>query len=903
MTMATLRHLWSRLLGTFGVGGRNDEGDEEIDVHIQMLQQRFEARGLTPAEARRQALLKFGNVNAMKDTYREQRGLPMIETLLRDVRHALRRLRKTPAFTAAVLLTLTLGIGAITAIYGVLDSILIRPLAYPHADALVGVWHTQPTSRTGMTNCSPAMYFTYREENRTFQQFGVWNIGGASVTAGADPEVLRGLFVTYGVLNALEEPPLLGRWFSSADDTPGSAGTVILTHGYWQRRFGGDPSILGRAMTINGTPHTVIGVMPEAFRFQRDPDVILPEQFDRANMKLGTFAYQGLARLKPGVTLMQANADLARMLPIWLRSWPPPPGFDRKLFEQFHLGPRIQPLKQEIVGDIGTVLWVVMGTVGLVLLIACANVANLFLVRTAARHQELAIRAALGASRRRLIVEMLVECLTLGALGGSLGVALAYVALRILVAKGPATLPRLLEIGIDPSVLAFALGVSVLSGLLFGLIPVFKYAGTRLSASLGGVGRTIGQSRERHRARNTLVGVQVALALVLLVGSGLMLRTVQRLHDVQPGFTRAEEIQIVHSSIPEAIAQDPASVMPMWDEIGRQLAALPGVTSVGFATAAPLEAAAFGFRNLQPLYAEDQGPQASQSLTGRELRLIAPGFFKAMGTRLIAGRDFTRTDLYEQRHVAIVSENLARAWWHDPSAALGKRVRESAVAPWREVVGVVQDVYDNGVQVKAPEFAYLPALMDKYLVFDHPYVARGGAFVIRSSRAGTEGLLKEVRQTIWSVNGRQPVSFVRTLDTLYDQSMAQTSFTLVVLAIAGGMALLLGIVGIYGVIAYVVSQRTREIGIRIALGAQTPQLLRVFVGQGFLLAVVGVAVGLGVAAGVTHLMSSLLFGVTALDPLTYAVVSVLLLLVSVLASYFPARRATGIDPALALRGD
>jgi putative ABC transport system permease protein len=450
-------------------------------------------------------------------------------------------------------------------------------------------------------------------------------------------------------------------------------------------------------------------------------------------------------------------------------------------------------------------------------------------------------------------------------------------------------------------VLVFAIGVSLLSGLLFGLIPVFKYAGARLAATLGGVGRTIGHSREHHRARNTLVAVQVALALVLLVGSGLMIRTFQQLRDVQPGFTHPEEIQIVHSSIPEAIASDPARVMRMWDEIRDQLAALPGVTSVGFTSAAPLEAAVFGFRNIQSFYAEDRAVQSGQATTGRELRLIAPGFFSTMGTRLIAGRDFTETDVYEKRPVAIVSENLAREWWGDARAALGKRVRESAIAPWREVVGVVQDVYDNGLHVKAPAFAYLPALMDRYLVFDHEYVTRGGAFVIRSSRAGTEGLLNEVRQAIWSVNGRQPLAFVRTLEALYDQSMAQTSFTLVMLAIAAGMALLLGIVGIYGVIAYVVSQRTPEIAIRLALGAQRAVLLQVFVRHGLLLAGAGVAAGLAAAAGLTQLMSSLLFGVTALDPLTYASVAALLLVVSVLASYLPARRATMIDPVRALR--
>jgi putative ABC transport system permease protein len=883
----------------------------EIEDHIAMQTADNLRAGMTAIEARRQALLKFGNVDAIKEIYRDQRGLPFMETLLRDTRHALRRLRRTPAFTVAVLLTLALGIGANTAIFGVIDTILIRPLAYPHAEALVGVWHTAPglPAFGGISSCSPSMYFTYREQNRTFQQFGLWSSAGASVTRVAEPEMLRALFVTYGVLDALEEKPLLGRWFSLGDDAPGSPETVILTYGYWQSRFNGDRSILGRAMTINSTPHTVIGVMPEQFRFQRDPDLILPQRFDRNAVSLGDLGYRGIARLKPGVTITQANADLARMLEIWSHAWPLPPGFDAAVIRDARFGPKIQPLKQEILGDVGTALWVVMGTLGLVLLIACANVANLFLVRTETRRQELAIRAALGAGWGRITLEMLVECMTLGVLGGALGLGLAYAALRVLVAKGPDTLPRLHEIRIDPLVLVFALGVSLLSGALFCLIPVLKYAGAGLkyagdglAASLGGAGRMIGQGRGHHRARNTLVVVQVALALVLLVGSGLMIRTFQQLRGVEPGFTHPEEIQIVHTSIPETLAKDPERVMRMWSEIRDKIGALPGVNSVGFASAAPLESL-LGFRNIQPLYAEDKALQSGQAPLGRELRLTAPGFFGTMGTRLIAGRDLTWTDLYEKRHVAIVSENLAREWWQDPRAALGKRVRESSLAPWREVVGVVENVYDNGMQVKAPEFAYLPALMDRYLVFDHEYVTRQGTFVIRSYGTGTEGLLKEVQQAIWSVNGRQPVFLVTTLKALYDRSMARTSFTLVMLAIAGGMALLLGIVGIYGVIAYVVSQRTREIGIRIALGAQSAVLLQVFVRQGLLLAGAGVALGLAVAVGLTHLMSSLLFGVTALDPLTYGAVSALLLVVSVLASYLPARRAMVIDPVRALRAE
>jgi putative ABC transport system permease protein len=554
-----------------------------------------------------------------------------------------------------------------------------------------------------------------------------------------------------------------------------------------------------------------------------------------------------------------------------------------------------------VVGDIGEALWVVMGTLGLVLLIACANVANLLLVRGEDRQQELAIRAALGAGWGRIARAMLLESMTLGVLGGALGLGLAYGALRVLVTKGPDTLPRLREIGVDPLVLGFALAVSLLSGALFVVMPVLKYARPHVATALRGVGRTFSQGRERHRARNLLVVVQVALALVLLISSGLMIRTFQQLRNVKPGFTGPEEIQILHSMAPQSIANQPERVMRMWNQIADRLAAIPGVKSVGFANTAPMET--FLTPN-NPIYAEDKPYAKGQVPPVRRFRMVAPGFFKTMGTRMIAGRDFTWTDLYERRYVAIVSENLAREMWGDARAALGKRIRVGTIDPWREVVGVVEDVYDDGMHVKPPTFAYWPTLMDGWLFSDeHGFVTGFGMFAIRSDRTATEGLLKEAQQVIWSVNGRQPVFLVSTLKELYDQSMARTSFTLVMLAIAGVMALALGIVGIYGVIAYAVSQRTREIGIRVALGAPPAVLLRVFVRQGLLLAGVGAALGLVAAAGLTRLMSSLLFGVKALDPLTYAAVSALLIFAAVLASYLPARRAMAIDPVEALRAE
>jgi putative ABC transport system permease protein len=550
-----------------------------------------------------------------------------------------------------------------------------------------------------------------------------------------------------------------------------------------------------------------------------------------------------------------------------------------------------------VVGDIGATLWVLMGTIGLVLLIACANVANLLLVRAESRQQELAIRAALGAGWGRIAGEMLLESLTLGVFGGVLGLALAFAALRLLVLRGPSTLPRLGEIGIDPVVLGFTLVVSLLAGFFFGLIPVVKYAGPHLASTLRGGGRTMSHGRERHRARNVLVVAQVGLALVLLIGSGLMIRTFQALRSVQPGFAHPEQVQLMRISIPDTQVKEPERVMRMESEMMDKLAAIPGVASVAFASAAPLER----INNQSDLlYARDKTYSSGQIPPIRAFRYLSPGFLRTDGTPLIAGRDFTWTDVYEQRRVAMVSENLAREMWGSPTAALGKQVRSGLNDAWREIVGVVANVYDRGVEQEAPATAYWPAMLDNFEL-EAVHVTRFGVFAVRTNRAGTESFLGEARKAIWSVDPNTPVFLARTLKRVFDESMARTSFTLVLLAIAGAMALVLGVVGIYGVIAYAVTQRTREIGIRMALGAQPAGLQSMFVRQGLLLAAVGAALGLVAAVVLTRLMSSLLFKTTALDPLTYATVSGILIMAAALASYLPARRATAVDPVEALR--
>jgi putative ABC transport system permease protein len=867
------------------------ERHEEIESYVQIETDANIARGMLPEEARHAARKKLGNPTLIREEIYRMNTIGFLDDLVRDLRYALRALRHNPMFTLIAVLTLGIGIGANTAIFSVVNGVLIKPLPYPHSEALVGVWLSGllPGARTiSDVGLAPPMYFTYREQNQTFEEFGIWSTGMASITGSGDPEQVRSLQVTQGILPALGVQPTLGRWFSRADDTPGTPETIILTEGYWQRRFGGDKAVIGRAVTVDSRPRVVIGVMPPGFRFLNlDPELILPQRFDRSAMEQN-FSFQGIARLRPGVTLTQASADMARMLPASLAAV----AVSQYSIENAHFAPALRPLKQDVVGDVGKVLWVLMATIGMVLLIACANVANLLLVRAEGRQHELAIRAALGAGWGRIARELLVESLTLGLLGGLLGLALAYGGLRILVAMGPTNLPRLAEISIDPLVLVFALTVSLLSGLLFGLFPVAKYAGPRILSSLRGGGRTVSQSRERHSSQNTLVVVQVALALVLLVGSGLMTRSFQALRKVQPGFSQPERIQIVRISIPEAQVTEPDRVTRMQNDILDKIAAIPGVTSVAFATGLPLEPG-----GSSPVTAQDKSYMEGEVPPIRRFRYVSPDLFKTLGTPLISGRDITWTDIYSDREVAMVSENMAREMWGQPSAALGKRIRVGNISPWREIIGVVGDVYDNGVQTKPPTIVYWPARTEPRSP------TRAVTFAVRSDRTGTESFLRQIREAVWAVNANLPLAQVRTLGEVYNQSMARTSFTLVMFAIAGSTALALGMIGIYGVLSYAVSQRRREIGIRLALGAQTGELKRMFVRHGLGLATIGVTIGVVAAAGLARLMSSLLFGIRPLDPVTYAVGALLLGLAAALASYLPARRAAAVDPAEALKAE
>jgi predicted permease len=904
--MATLREWIARLGGTFSRGRRDTELEQELRLHLDLAAEEERRRSTTSESAHRMAAIQVGGVAQTMDALRDQRGLPGLEDLVHDLRHSVRTLRHSPTFTIVALLTLAIGIGATTAVFSVVNSVLLKPLAYPHAEELVAVWHKAPgaaglSTISGDLRLSPSMYFTYAERNRTFQAFGLWFAASNTVTGLAEPEQVPTLLITDGTLQALGVQPVLGRWLAAGDQAPGAAQVVMLGYGYWQRRFGGDRSVIGRGITVESRPREIIGVMPARFGIvNTEPDLIVPIAFDRSRTILPGFGFQGIARLKPGVTIAEASADVVRMVPIWMTSWPAAPTVNPRVYESWRIAPALRFLKQDVVGNISGTLWLLMGTIGIVLMIACANVANLLLVRAEARQQELAVRAALGAGRGRIVRALLIESLLLGFMGGAFGLAIAYGGLHALVAMGPANLPRVSEISIDAQALTFTVIVSFVSGLLFGLLPALRYAAPPVAVGLRRSGRTMSDSKERHRARNILVVAQIALALVLLVSSGLMIRTFRALRSVEPGFTHAEQLQTMKISIPASLVPEPARVGRLQNDLVEKLAAIPGVTSVGFATAMHMEAIV---PNWDAIRIEGATYPSGEVPPLRLFKSVSPGFFQTTGTRLIAGRDYTWSDLYGSRLVVIVSANLAREAWGSAQAAVGKRIHTIESSPWSEVIGVVEDVHDTGVDAAAPAIVYWPSAGPSRFAGGQPTVPRTVTFAIRSGRAGAESFLNEVRQAVWSVNASLPVASVRTLQEVYDQSMARTSFTLVMLAIAGAMALVLGIVGIYGVISYAVSQRTREIGIRMALGAQAGELKRMFVGHGLRLAGVGVPIGLIAAAGLTRLMGSLLYGISPLDPTTYAAVPFVLVTAAVIASYLPARRAAAVDPVEALKSE
>lgn len=824
--------------------------------------------------------------------------LDFLESALRDVRQTWRMLRTQPAFSASALLSLALGIGANTVIFCLVNSLLIRPLPYPKPDQLISVTNsfTVQGQHFKDVQLSPGMFGALAENSRVFERFGVWTDGTAIVSEHETPEQINVATATQGVLPSLGVPAALGRWFSTEDDTPGTPESVILSHGYWQRKFGAAKDILGRAVVIDFIPRQIIGVMAPGFRFlDRSPDVFLPQRFPSTGLKADTFSFNGIARLKPGSSLDAANQDTARVWATWAEA-------ERltKFMKDIAVQPNLHPLRQDVVGDIGTALAVIMVALGLVLLLVCANVSNLILVRAEARRQEFAIRAALGAGWGRIARKLFVESLTLGVLGGVLGGAFglffAYLGLQLLVTFGPATLPRLNEVSLDAPAVAYVVACSLALSLLFGMTAVLKCGNPGRLQNARGTTQPPGQ----RRAQSGLVIIQVALALVLLVASGLMIRTFLALQTVQPGFTHPEHIQTVRLSIPEALVPEPDQVIRQQASLVEKLAAIPGVTAVGFASGLPMEVE---YSNGMLVAAEGVTP-TDQVPPNRVVRRISPGLLAAQGTRLITGRNFTWDDLFGQKFVATVSENMARETWGSPALALGKRIRAGGVGPWLEVVAVVENVHMAGADRPAPPMVYLRAGVEPpSRPGRKPSVPRGATFAIRSERANSQAFLQEVAAAVKAVNPDLPLAKVRTLNEVYRRSTARTAFALILLGIAGSMALVSAIIGLHGVLSYAVAQRKQEISIRLALGAAPGSIKSLFVRQGLALAGLGGVIGLASAAALSRGLPSLLFGVRPLDPITFAAAAIIIIAAATAASYLPARQAASVDPMHNLRSD
>ena len=893
------------LLGPFIRKRRYDDISVSIEEHIDERVDELMEEGVAREEAERAARREFGNVTLLGERSREVWQWQRVESLVADVRHVFRRLGRSPGFAITVVLTLAIGIGANTAVFSVLEGVMLRPLAYPEPQELVAL-HLDAPGAPGLAEfrrelrLSASMYLTFGTHNRSFQSLGVWGPGAASVTGMAKPEQVNTAQISGGVLETLDVPALTGQWLTEADQDAHGLGRVMLSYGYWQRGFGGDPGVVGRTMQVDAQPRVIAGVMPRGFKVVNyDFDLLVPLAFDPAKERLAGFAYHGIARVRPGVGIAQANADVARLINVWMDSWSNGPGTDPHFYLTWKIAPQLEPLKETVVGSIQTVLWVVMGTIGVVMLMACTNVANLLLVRAAGRQQELAVRAALGAGRWRIARELLLESVTLGLLGGVAGVAVAYGGLRLLTAVGPEELPRLSEVSFDGGSAVFTLVLSVVCGLFLGVIPVLRYAPTQERVTLLGAMRTSSAGRESQRGRNLLVMAQVAMALVLMIGAVLMIRTSVAMRHVDPGFADPRSMQVMRLSIPDTVVRDPQMVTRIQNSIVDKLAAIPGVSSAGFAASVPMSGAE---PNWDQILVEGKGYEGANPPM-RLYNYVSPGYFKTAGTSLVAGRDFTWAEIYKLQPTGIVSESLARELWGSARGAIGKRFQEKPGMPWHEVVGVAKDVRENGVDQVSPATVYWPSLLGDPKAPQTLGAWRNVYFAMRSDRAGTQALINEMQRAVWSVNGNLPVAEISTMQDIYSDSMARTSFTLVMLAIAGGMALALGVLGIYGVISYAVSQRTREIGIRLALGANKSALVWMFVRSALVLTGVGTAVGLGAAAALMRLMRTLLFGISPLDPVTFLAAPVVLVAAATLASYLPARRSAAVDPVEALRAE
>ncbi|HXO06076.1 MAG TPA: ABC transporter permease [Candidatus Sulfotelmatobacter sp.] len=871
--MRTFRAWLSRLAAIFNRDER--ELTDELQSHLEFHIDDNLRRGITPEEARRQALIALGGVEQTKEIYRGRRSLPVIETLLQDLRYSVRMLRKNPSFTALVLLILALGIGANSSIFSVVNAVLLRPLPYPQSQRLVYLEESNPQQGFPRFEVSPANFLDWRAQNRSFEKIVAFAEDTSNVMFGDSPQHWTGTVASEGFFEALGVRPVLGRPFSDDDFVVGKNHVLVISDALWRSNFGADPRVLERSISMDGEPHAIIGVMPAGFRF--DGDQIRywkPFAFDSSMATVrGAHFIRVMARLRAGVSLSQSQSemkDLAAQL--------------EKQYPDTNAGWTVivDSMQESAVQDVHAALLVLLGAVGFVLLIACANAANMLLSRAAMRRKEIAIRMTLGAGRRRIVMQLLTESVVLALAGGGLGLAIAYGSSHALAALPSTLLPRAESIHVDLRVLMFTLVISIATGILFGLAPAF-------AASREGLIGTIKESGSTGRGgrsglRGALVVLEIALAMILLVGSGLLLRSFAKLSSVQPGVATEGRLTF-DVSLPRARYHTPDQAIQFYQEARRRLQALPGVESVTMTSLLPVSGDAlvwaFGIN----------GQPQTGSLPSAQYYLVGPNYLRDMGIPLLAGRDFTEQDAASAPHVCLINDFLARTLFHGQNP-IGQHVHTGrSYSVVREIVGVVGSVKQFSLQDNETFQVYEP--------FEQ-FPQRAMTFILRTS-GNASSLLPGVRHAIQQVDSQQPITDPRTMDQVVQESVALPRFRTTLLGLFSALALLLALVGLYSVMSYAVEQQFQEIGIRIALGALPRDIYRVILKRGFALVAIGIAIGLAGTAAITRLLAAFLFGVTPHDPATIACVVLLFTSVAILACGIPARRAMRVDPMVALR--
>lgn len=819
-----------------------------------------------------------------------------VESSIQDFRFGLRTLGKRPFFSSIVVLVLSLGIGANVAIFSMVHAVLIEPLPYPEANRLVGVWHTGPGRGIDRARHPEITYTFYRQENRAFEEMGIYRPAGFNLTGGESPERLGGLFVTPSVFDLLRVSPLLGRSFLEADGYPDSPNTVIMSHTLWIRRYGADPDIVGTTVHIDGVPRTVVGVMPSGFAFpDRDARLWLPMQIDPSSPDRSYWQNTGIARLRSGVSRAQAEAEMNQVvarLPYVYRD----PEQAISVFNDMRLGIELSSFKDDLVVSVSGTLWILLGSVGILMMIACANVANLFLVRAEGRRHEMAVRTALGAGRGALARVVFSESVFLALAGGVGGVLLAYLASPAILAAAPQNLPRMENLGINGSVVVFAIVVTLLSCLLFGLAPVFQRMPEPAEA-LHHAGRRATAGRRRAWIRSSLAVAQVTLALVLMTGSGLLVRSFLNLQGVDGGFD-PERVLTLRLPLTSSDYPSQTEVIAFYDDVLNRIRALPGVASAGAGSGLP-----YAGRGTMLGHTMEDFPVAEEEFVPNySTQHIVPGFFESLGIPLLAGRMFNQTDVTEDTRAVIVSASLAERYWPGLDA-IGRMLtpaRPEDGNDWYEIVGIVGGVRYEDVSEPPTEVIYYPLKPLHFAADADPIFPIGLGLIIKTA-VPPATVSRAVNEAVWAVDPDLPVTAVRTMREIADDATAQAAFSMLLLLLAAMMALVLGIVGLYGVLSYLVGQRTEEIGVRMALGANRWNVLSMILRSGVVLALTGIVLGVVGSLALTRTLRAFLFDVSPSDPTILGTVSLLLLSVSVLATLLPASRAASVGPLTAIR--